>query len=126
MNLCNIFSISSLKIKASTFSTESQELLLEIASSVLVNKSVRDQAESPLLIQMVRYKQLNRWEISNNSSFSLYAASQMATNKQYVLSQTQTTYLAQMQQSIFIGENQKLLKSYVIEHLGLLKQTNEC
>ena len=75
MNLCNILSISSLKIKASTFSAESQELLLEIASSVLVNKSVRDQAESPLLIQMVRYKQLNRHEISNNSSFSLFAAS---------------------------------------------------
>lgn len=30
-----------------------------------------------------------------------------------------------MQQSMFIGENQKLLKSYVIEHLGLQKPSSQ-
>ena len=48
----------------------------------------------------------------------------MAQNKQYTLSQNQAMCFAQMQQSMFIGENQKLLKTYVLSLDSLKKEEN--
>ena len=55
MNLVNILTISSLKIRSSALSVNAQELLIEAASSLLVSKSIKDQAESPLFVALVRF-----------------------------------------------------------------------
>lgn len=49
MNLVNVLSVSSLKLKGSAISEDVYELLMQVSSNIVALKGVKDQATSPLL-----------------------------------------------------------------------------
>ena len=55
MLMISVMSISGLKIKASAFSPRVSNLIAEVSANIIVSKSVKDQAESPLLASEIRF-----------------------------------------------------------------------